>query len=159
MCDRSKENEKKTKSHETLKNTPRNISTAAQRPRPPRGGVQVNTSHSVAHTRTPPPWMSRLWKSASRVYTHTHILAMLLLLHRLCTFWCSIQFFGQRSFVVLCCDNRMYRRFRGCPVVLDTELSVSAWITRLDVYCCSRRFFCCCFLQQRAKSGGLRCAA
>ena len=27
---------------------------------------------------------------------------------------------------LLCCETRMYRRFRGCPVVLDIELSVSA---------------------------------
>ena len=38
-----------------------------------------------------------------------------------------VLFSGQRSFVLLCCDTRMYRRFRGCPVVLDIELSVSAW--------------------------------
>ena len=55
-----------------------------------------------------------------------YILA-LLLLRRLCTFWSSILFSGRRSFVFLCCDARMYLRFRGCPVVLDIELSVSAW--------------------------------
>ena len=54
-------------------------------------------------------------------------LALLLLLRRLCTFWCSILFSGQRSLVFLCCDTRMYRRFRGCPVVLDIELSGNAW--------------------------------
>ena len=52
---------------------------------------------------------------------------MLLLLRRLCTYWYSILFSGQRSFVFLCGDTRMYRRFRGCPVVRDIELSVSAW--------------------------------
>ena len=57
-----------------------------------------------------------------------YILALLVLLSRLCTFWCSILFCGQRSFVFLCCDTRMYHRFRGCPVVLDIELSVSGWI-------------------------------
>ena len=36
-------------------------------------------------------------------------------------------FSGQRSFGFLCCDTRMYLRFRGCPVVLGIELSVSAW--------------------------------
>ena len=56
-----------------------------------------------------------------------YILALLLLLRRLCTFWCSILFSGQRSVVFLCCDTRMYFRLRGCPVVLDIELSVSAW--------------------------------
>ena len=56
-----------------------------------------------------------------------YILALLLLLRRLCAFWCSILFSGQRSFVFLCCDTRMYLRFRRRPVVLDIELSVSAW--------------------------------
>ena len=52
-----------------------------------------------------------------------YILALLLLLlRRLGTFWCSIRFYGQRSFVFLCCDTRIYLRFRGCPVMLDTEL-------------------------------------
>ena len=68
-----------------------------------------------------------MWNSASLVYTRMYILALLLLLRRLCMFWCSLLFSGQRSFVFLCCDTRMYLRFRGCPVVLDIELSVSAW--------------------------------
>ena len=34
---------------------------------------------------------------------------------------------GQRSFVILCCDTRMNLRFRGGAVVLDIDLSVSAW--------------------------------
>ena len=102
-------------------------STAARRPRPPRDGVRRNTSHASAHNRTLSPYIPGLWKSASLVYTRMYILALLLLLRRLCTFWCSILFSGQRSFVFLCCDTRMYLRFRGCPVVLDIELSVSAW--------------------------------
>ena len=68
-----------------------------------------------------------LWKSALLVYTRCMYILALLLLRRLSTFWCSILFFGRRSFVFLCCDTRVYRRFRGCPVVLDIELSVSAW--------------------------------
>ena len=36
-------------------------------------------------------------------------------------------FSGQRGFAFLCCDTRIYLRLRGCPVVLDIELSVSAW--------------------------------
>ena len=56
-----------------------------------------------------------------------YTLALLLLLRRLCTFWCSILFSGQRSFVFLRCDTRMYLRFRGCLVVIDIELSLSAW--------------------------------
>ena len=102
------------------------MSTAAGRPRPPRDGVQSNTPHSVAHTRTL-PYISGLWKSASLAYTRMYILALLLLLRRLCTFWCSILFSGRRSLVFLCCDTCIYRRFRRCPVVLrDIELSVSA---------------------------------
>ena len=57
---------------------------------------------------------------------HTYVY-MLLVLRCLCTFWCSILFSGQRSFVVFCCDTRVYRRCRGRPVVLDIELSMSAW--------------------------------
>ena len=77
-CVRRKENEhKNTKRHQTLKNTPRNKSTAAQRPRPPRDGVRRNTSHALAHARTLPPHIPGLWKSASLVYTRMYILAPL----------------------------------------------------------------------------------
>ena len=96
---------------------------------------------------------SRVYGNRPRLYINMYILA-LMLLRRLCTFWCL--FCGQRSFVFFCGDTRMYLRFRGCQVVLDVKLSVRA---RLDVYCCARGVLCCCFLQQRAESGGLRCAA
>ena len=70
-------------------------------------------------------------------------------------------FSRQRSFCFLYCD--MYLRFPGCPVVLDTELYVSAWYqkTRRALYCCVRGVFCyyCCFWQQTAEIGGVRCAA
>ena len=69
-------------------------------------------------------------------------------------------FSRQRSFCILRCD--MYLRFRGSPVVLDIELSVSAWYqkNRHALYYCARGVFCCCcFLQLTAKSGGVRCAA
>ena len=36
-------------------------------------------------------------------------------------------FSGQRRSVFLCRDAGMYLRSRGCPVVLEIELSVSAW--------------------------------
>ena len=36
-------------------------------------------------------------------------------------------FSRQRSFFLYYSDTRMYLRFRGCPVVLNIELSVSAW--------------------------------
>ena len=74
---------------------------------------------------------SRVCGNRPHVYTHACIYSHCeqLLLRRRCTYWCSILvlFSGQRSFVFLCCDTRMYLRFRGCPVVLDIELSVSAW--------------------------------
>ena len=61
---------------------------------------------------------------------------------------------------LLCCDTRMYRRLRGCPVVLDIELSVSAWYHKTRPVLLRASVFCsCCFLRQRAKSGGLGCAA
>ena len=59
-------------------------------------------------------------------------------------------------------DIYMYFRFRGCPVVLDIELSVGAWYhkTRRALYCCARGVFCCCcFWQQRAEIAGVRCSA
>ena len=54
-----------------------------------------------------------------------YILALLLLC-RLCVRFAAL-FYAQRSFVFLYGDTRMYLRFRVCPVVLDIELSVSAW--------------------------------
>ena len=56
-----------------------------------------------------------------------YILALLLLLRRLCTVWYSILPSGLRSFAFPCCDTRMYLQFRGCPVVFEIKLSVSAW--------------------------------
>ena len=69
-------------------------------------------------------------------------------------------FSRQRSFCILRCD--MYLRFRGSPVVLDIELSVSAWYqnTRRALCCCARGVFCCCcFWQQTAEMGGVQCEA
>ena len=50
--------------------------------------------------------------------------------------------FSRRRSFCLQCD--MYLRFRGCPVVLDIELCVSAWFhekTRRALYGCARRVF------------------
>ena len=69
--------------------------------------------------------MSGVLKSASLVYTRMYILE-LVLLRRLRTFGCSIRFSSGRGSAFLC-DTRTYLRFRGCPVVLNIELSVSAW--------------------------------
>ena len=57
------------------------------------------------------------------VYTRTAAAAAAPPVHVLVLYTIS----GQRSFVFLCCDVRMYRRFRGCPVVRDIELSMRAW--------------------------------
>ena len=74
--------------------------------------------------------------------------------------WCSILFSGQRSFVFLCCDTRMYRRFRGCPVVLDIELSVSACYHKTQrVLLRARRLLMVLHLEsreQRAAACGVR---
>ena len=87
-------------------------------------------------------------------------------LHSCCFVACirfGALFFRQRSFFCfLYCGICMYFRFRGCPVVLDNELSVSARYqkTRCALYCCARGVFCCCcFWQQTAEIGGVRCAA
>ena len=65
-------------------------------------------------------------------------------------------FSRQRSFCFLYCD--MYLRFRGCPVVLDIELSVSAWYQKnRRVLLCARRLLL--LLLRAAERDGLRCAA
>ena len=119
MCVRSKENEKKkheippnTKKHTTkyIHSSPATSTTSRRR--------------AVKHV----PLVSPYSHFSSIDPGFVYILALLLLLlRRFCTFWCSILFSGQRSYVFLCCDTRMYLRFRGCPVVLDIELSVTAW--------------------------------
>ena len=55
----------------------------------------------------------------------------------------------------------MYRPFRGCPVVLDIELSVSAWYHKTGrVLLRGRRLLPLLLLTAESKeSGGLRCAA
>ena len=71
------------------------------------------------------PHASRVCGNRPRLYTHVCIYS-----NCCCCAACvhfGALFSGQRRFVFLCCDTRMYLRFRGCPVVLDIELSVSAW--------------------------------
>ena len=113
----------KKKRNPTTQNTPRNKSTAARRPGPPRDGVRRNTSHALAHTRTLPPYIPGLW-NRPRLYTHVCTYSHCCRCAACVRF--GALFSAQHSFVFLCCDNRMYLRFRGCPVVLDIELSVSA---------------------------------
>ena len=122
---------KNTKSHKTLKkhttkcihSSPATATTSRR-----RAVKHVPFVSPYSHSSSIDPGFVEIGLACIHTYQGMYnILALLLLLRRLCTFWCSILFSGQRSFVVLCCDTRMYLRFRGCPVVLDIELSVSAW--------------------------------
>ena len=82
------------------------------------------------------------------VYTRTAAAAAAPPVHVLVLYTIS----GQRSFVFLCCDTRMYRRFRGCPVVLDIELSVSAWYHETRrVLLCARRLLLLLILAAESK--------
>ena len=65
----------------------------------------------------------------------------LLLLLCLYTFWCSVFYFLASAASSSTCD--MCLRFRGCPVVLDIELSVSARYQKTCVLLRARRVFCC----------------
>ena len=123
-----KENEKKTKSHPTLKkHTSKyihsNPATATTSRR--RAVKHVPLVSPCLHASSIDPGFVEIGLAC--IHTQMYVLALLLLLRRLCTFWCCILFSGQRSFVFICCDTPMYLRFRGCPVVLDIELSVSTW--------------------------------
>ena len=92
-----------------------------------RAGKHVPLGNPYSHSSSIDLGFVEIGLACIHIYIYIYMLALLLLLRRLCTFWCSILFSGQHSFVFLCGDARMYRRFRGCPVVLDIELSVSAW--------------------------------
>ena len=132
VCVRSKEKEKKkheippnSKKH-TTKYIHSSQATATTSRR--RAVKHVPFVSPYSHSSSIDPGFVEIGLACIHTYQGMYnILALLLLLRRLCTFWCSILFSGQRSFVVLCCDTRMYLRFRGCPVVLDIELFVSAW--------------------------------
>ena len=127
----SKKKKKKTKSHQTLKkHTTTYIhssrATAATSRR--RAVKYVPLGSPYSHSSSIDLGFVEIGLACIRTYVRSmYILALLLQLRRLCTFWYPILFSGQRSFVSLCCDTYMYRRFRGCPVVLDIELSMSAW--------------------------------
>ena len=130
-------------------------STAARRPRPTRGlraAKDVPRGSPYSHDSSIDPGFVEI--SLACIHTYP----------RCCCYAACIRFGAlfsrQRSFCILRCD--MYLRFRGSPVVLDIELSVSAWYqkNRHALYYCARGVFCCCcFLQLTAKSGGVRCAA
>ena len=75
--------------------------------------------------------ISRVCGNRPRLYEHVRIYSHCCCFCAACVRFGALLrgtlFSGQRSFVFLCCDTRMYRRCRGCAVVLDIELSVSAW--------------------------------
>ena len=76
-------------------------------------------------------------------------------IHIICFFGALFSIFSpQRSFVLyyLTCD--MSLRFRGCPVELDTELSVSVRHQKTRVLLCARRLVL--LLVAAAASGGVR---
>ena len=150
---RSKESENKnTKKCRRTRNTPRNKSTTPRRPRPPRDGVRRNTSHGLAHTRTLPPYIPGLWKSASLVYIPTRTAAVPLVYVWCCSIFSPAQLISRRYR----CD--MYLRFRGCTVVRDIELSMSAWYQKTRrVLLSARRILLVLLLA--AERGGVRCAA
>ena len=156
MCIRRNKNEIKTENNPPHQKHTTKF-TAARPPRPTRDGARRNTSHAVAHTCTLPLQIPGLFVEISLACIHTYP-------HCCCCDACCIrfdaQFTRQRGFFCsLYCD--ICFRFRGCPVVLDIELSVSAWYqkTQRALYCCARSVFCFCFWQQTAEIGGVRCAA
>ena len=67
----------------------------------------------------------------------------------------SAIFSRHRSLFFLCyCD--MYLRFRGCPVVLDIQLSVSAWYQKTRrILLRARRILLLLLLQQRGAAFGV----
>ena len=78
---------------------------------------------------------SRACGNRPRLYTsyiRTRTAAVPLIAYVWC---CSIS--RQRNLFLYCCD--MYLRFRGCPVVLDIELSVSAWYQKKYSTCTAAR--------------------
>ena len=111
VCVRRKETNKKTKIIRPTQNTPRN-------PQPPGDREKLETARD--ETR---PFVHRSRVCGNQPRLYTYVPKLLLLLRRLYSFWCSTS--RPRSFCFRYCD--MYLRFRGCPIVLDIELSVSAW--------------------------------
>ena len=146
VCVRSKEKRKKNEIPPHSKHKTK--CTAARRPRPPRDGVQRNTSHALAHTRTLPPYPGFVEIGLACIHTYSHC----------CCAACirfGALFRRQRSFFLYC---GMHLRFRGCPVVLDIELSVSAWYQKTRrVLLRARRLLLLLLLA--AERGGVRCAA
>ena len=57
------------------------------------------------------------------------------------TFWCSVFYILDSAASSSTCD--MCLRFRGCPVALDIELSVSTRFQKTRVLLRARRVFCC----------------
>ena len=77
------------------------------------------------------------------------VVAVPLLLLCLYTFWCPVFYFLASAASPSTCD--MCIRFRGCPVMLDIGLSVSARGQKTHVLCCcARGVSSAALLQQRA---------
>ena len=121
-------NKKKIKIRST-QNTPRN-------PQPPGHRDQLETARDETRPTRQPMLARFLHRSQvcgnqPRLYTY---IPTLLLLCRVCIRFGAL-FSRQRSFCFICCDT--YLRFRGCPVMLDIELYVSACYekTRRALYC------------------------
>ena len=91
-------------------------------------------SNGLAHTRISSA-IDPGFVEIGRACIHTYVLAQLLC-RLLYTFGAAL-FSRQRNFFLYYCD--MCLRFRGCPVVLDTELSVSAWYQKKDSTCAAAR--------------------
>ena len=90
----------------------------------------------------------------------------MLLLRRLYSFWCSL-FSRQRSFCFLYCDITskyvsLVSGLSGSPVVLDVELSVSAWYQKTRRTLLRARCLLLLLLlaadNRELESGGVRCA-
>ena len=94
-------------------------------------------------------FLHRSWVCGNRLRLYAYVLALLL-----CRLYFGALFSRQRSFFVYC---DMYLRFRGCPVVLDFELSVSACYQKTRRVLRMRRLVLLLLLA--AESGGVRCAA
>ena len=126
-------------------------STAARRPRPTRDGVRQNTSQAVAHTRALPPSIPRLWKSASLVHIRTRTAAaapfVFVLVH-------DVLASAASAFSIVIPGICLW--FRSCPVVLDIELSVSAWYQKTRRVLLSARCLLLLLLLHAAASGGVR---
>ena len=111
-------------------NTPRNPQPAGHRDRDETARDETRPTRQPILARF--LQRSRVCGNQPRLYTYVPALLMLC---RFCIRFGAL-FSRRRSFCFLYCE--MYLRFRGCPVVPDIDLYVSAWChkTRRALYCC-----------------------